>query len=584
VSPPVVYTAVGLAARRRRWWPTAALASALGAACALVVATTIWRRTPLERATARRVAATRLYSDGLTQYYGGDRSAAAPLFRAAVATDSGMAMAAYYVARCALDDNWPAARDAFRVALRGARELPTRQRLVLEQAWADATNDPTGVARADSLLARFPDDPDALLAAGRARVSTGDFLGAVPHLRQAIVRDAGSFTASGARCVACDAEHLLITAYLYADSIAPAEGVARDWTARQPNAPDPWDHLAWVLDHAGRPDAAIEAGHVRAQLAHDTDRDAMRVLTVDLRAARFDSADRLLAARAASASAGTRAEALWWLALSLRTQGRAREALAAALAYRADRGAPGQDAGWPTADQAYAQAAALFDLGRFREAAALFDSAATDRWRPAADVARETASRLARHRVWGLTLVSTALAAAGDTAALPELADTIEVLGRASGYWRDRLLHHYVRGLVFEARGDTAAAVTEWRSALRHRSEEYSRINLMLGRALLATGRPAEAVAVLAPPLRASMESVNYYVTHDELHEALARAYDAAGRADSAAAHYAWVATAWRRADPALFARWRAACARLMVLSVSPSDRARCTTRPGSAP
>jgi tetratricopeptide (TPR) repeat protein len=186
--------------------------------------------------------------------------------------------------------------------------------------------------------------------------------------------------------------------------------------------------------------------------------------------------------------------------------------------------------------------------------------------------------------VWGLTLVSTALAAAGDTAALPALADTIEVLGRSSGYWRDRLLHHYVRGLVFEARADTAAALTEWRSALRHRSEEYSRINLMLGRALLATGRAAEAVAVLAPPLRASLESVNYYVTHAELHEALAQAYDAAGRADSAAAHYAWVVAAWERADPAFGARWQAACARLAVIAVSPSDRARCTRRRGSAP
>jgi tetratricopeptide (TPR) repeat protein len=580
----VVYTAAGLTARRRRWWPTAALTGALALACALVVGTTIWRRTPVENAHARRVAASRLYSDGLTQYYGGDRRAAAPLFRAALATDSGMAMAAYYIARCELEDNWPAARDAFRLALRGARGLPTHERLVLEQAWADATNDPTGVARADSLLARFPDDPDALVAAGRARVSTGDFLGAVPHLRRAIVRDAGSFRAAGERCIACDAEHLLISAYLYADSIPAAELVARDWTVRQPNAPDAWDHLAWVLDHAGQPDAAIEAGHVRTRLSSNKDQDGMRVLTVDLRAARFDSADRVLAMRAGSGDAGMRAEALWWRALSLRTQGRSREALAAALAYRADRGAPGQDAGWPTADQAYAQAAALFDLGRFHEAAALFDSAAGDRWRSAADVARETSSRLARHRVWGLTLVATALAAAGDTAPLPALADTIEVLGRSSGYWRDRLLHHYVRGLVFQARADTAAALTEWRSALRHQSEEYSRINLMLGRALVANGRAADAVAVLGPPLRASMESVNYYVTHAELHEALAQAYDAAGRPDSAAAHYAWVTIAWQRGDPMFRSRWQAACARLLALSVSPSDRARCTTHPGSVP
>jgi tetratricopeptide (TPR) repeat protein len=563
-----------LTPRRRRWAPTVVLAGALVAACIAVIATAIWQGTPAQQVTSRRHAAERLYDQGLAQYYGGDRRAAAPLFRAALATDSGLAMAAYYVARCELENDWPAARDAFRIALRGAGALPTHERLVLEQAWADATNDPHGVVRADSLLVRFPDDPDALVAAGRARVSTGDFLGAVPSLRRAIERDAGSLSTPGARCIACDAEHLLISAYLYADSIPAALEVARQWTVLQPTAPDAWDHFAWVLDHAGRPDSAIAAGRKSMQLSSDRDRDVMRVVTVDLRAGRFDDADRLLATRVTSGDAGVRGEALWWLTLSLRMQGRAREALATALAYRADPGAPGQDAGRPTADQAYAQAATLFDLGHFHQAAALFDSAATDRWRTSTDLARDTPSRLARHRVWGFTLMSTALAAAGDTGRLPALADTIEVLGRSSGYWRDRLLHHYVRGVVFAARADTAAAVAEWRSALRHQSEEYSRINLQLGRALLATGRAGDAASVLAPPLRASLESVNYYVTHTELHEALARAFDAAGQHDSAAAHYAWVATAWQHADPDFLPRWQFACARLVALNWS--DRARC--------
>jgi tetratricopeptide (TPR) repeat protein len=577
VTDPVL-PPIGVFTPRRRWAPTAVLAGALVVACMVVIGTTIWQGTPAQQITKRRHAAARLYAEGLDQYYGGDRRAAAPLFRAALATDSGLAMAAYYVARCELDDDWPAARDAFRIALRGAGALPTHDRLVLEQAWADATNDPQGVARADSLLLRFPDDPDALLAAGRARVSTGDFLGAVPSLRRAIVRDAASLSAHGSRCIACDAEHLLISAYLYADSIAAALDVAREWTIRQPRAPDAWDHLAWVLDHAGQPDSAIGAGRTSMQLSSDRDRDVMRMVTVDLRAARFDQADRLLATRVTSGDAGVRGEALWWLSLSLRMQGRAREALATALAYRADPGAPGQDAGRPTADQAYAQAATLFDLGRFHQASALFDSAAADRWRPAVDLARDTPSRRARHRVWGFTLMSTALNAAGDTARLPSLADTIEVLGRSSGYWRDRLLHHYVRGVVFAARADTAAALAEWRSALRHQSEEYSRINLQLGRALLATGRPTDAVAVLSPPLRASLESVNYYVTHTELHEALAQAFDAAGRPDSAAAHYAWVASAWQHADPAFLPRWQFACNRLVALNWS--DRGPCTTRP----
>jgi len=63
-------------------------------------------------------------------------------------------------------------------------------------------------------------------------------------------------------------------------------------------------------------------------------------------------------------------------------------------------------------------------------------------------------------------------------------------------------------------------------------------------------GRPAEAVAVLQPALRGSVESSNLYVTRTELHELLAQAWDAANGRDSAVAHYRVVASAWKRADP----------------------------------
>ena len=52
-----------------------------------------------------------------------------------------------------------------------------------------------------------------------------------------------------------------------------------------------------------------------------------------------------------------------------------------------------------------------------------------------------------------------------------------------------------------------------------------------------------------------SLESGNLYVTHTELHELLAQAFERAGEADSAAAHYARVADAWRSADPQFRAR-----------------------------
>ena len=71
---------------------------------------------------------------------------------------------------------------------------------------------------------------------------------------------------------------------------------------------------------------------------------------------------------------------------------------------------------------------------------------------------------------------------------------------------------------------------------------------------------------ILQPALRGSLESSQLYVSRTELHELLARAWDAAGGRDSAAAHYAWVANAWKAADPALSPRAQGARSRLAAL------------------
>ena len=62
-------------------------------------------------------------------------------------------------------------------------------------------------------------------------------------------------------------------------------------------------------------------------------------------------------------------------------------------------------------------------------------------------------------------------------------------------------------------------------------------------------GRPAEAVAVLQPARRGEVDASNLYITRTELHEALAQAFDALGRSDSATVHYRAVVKAWEKAD-----------------------------------
>jgi predicted Zn-dependent protease len=139
-----------------------------------------------------------------------------------------------------------------------------------------------------------------------------------------------------------------------------------------------------------------------------------------------------------------------------------------------------------------------------------------------------------------MTHRATALAAAGDTAALARLVEPIRTTGARSGYGRDRKLHHYVRGLLLAARGNREEATVELRAAIYSPNFGYTRVNLELGKVYLALGKPREAIDVLRPALHGSIEASNLYVTHTDLHELLARAFDAVGAPDSAAVHRAY--------------------------------------------
>jgi predicted Zn-dependent protease len=165
----------------------------------------------------------------------------------------------------------------------------------------------------------------------------------------------------------------------------------------------------------------------------------------------------------------------------------------------------------------------------------------------------------ARYSTWGLTLSATAAVAGGDTLRARHLVDSVEAFGRRSLYWRDPPLHHFVRGLLESRAGRDEAAVREFRAALVSPTFGYTRINYELGRTLLALHRPGEAIRLVQGALRGGIEGEGLYVTRTELHELLARLFDAAGQRDSAAAHYAVVARAWRSADPFLQPRYQAA-------------------------
>jgi hypothetical protein len=176
----------------------------------------------------------------------------------------------------------------------------------------------------------------------------------------------------------------------------------------------------------------------------------------------------------------------------------------------------------------------------------------------------------AREMTWRIVRVAMARGAAGDTAALRRLADSAETWGRRSLFGRDARGHHYIRGLLHSLAGRHEEAVSEFRAAMFAPSLGFTRVNYELARSLLRLNRPREAVAVLQPSVRGTMDASNLYVSRTDLHELLAESFAGAGQPDSAAVHYRKVVNAWRRADPQFHARRDKAAAWLLQHAPGP--------------
>ncbi|MFL5579888.1 MAG: BTAD domain-containing putative transcriptional regulator [Gemmatimonadaceae bacterium] len=499
--------------------------------------------------TTTSLVARRFYEEGVRAYYKQDAAGALRLFRTALAEDSTFAIAAHFASRAAAVAEGGASGMRYAAqAVRMSRHATERERLLIATGWASATNSPSIVALAESLARRFPSEPDAEDALGNALHWSGDFLGAAAHFRRAVELDSAALAAAtddapvGPPCAGCEAIGHLVAAYQFSDSLPAAERAAREWIRRRPRSTNAWANLAVTLSGEGRWREALEALRTRDTLyAGDPPDNVELRLFLALKSGDFAGADALLAERVRDGARPARIAALWWQVISFRNQGRLEEALRAARGFNVDGGGP-----------PIPEAQVLFELGRPLEAAARFDAAIALAQPPSAPAGAPDSAlgQKARHYAWLLTHVGAACAAAGDTVRLARLADSVEAFGAQGAYGRDRRLHHHLFGLLLLARRDRAGAAGELRRAIYSPTFGYTRTNLELARALITLGRAREAAAVLAPALRGDLESSNYYVTHAELHEALAQAYEAAGQRDSARVHFAWVANAWRRADP----------------------------------
>lgn len=497
-------------------------------------------RSPLMDVTTGSRVAYGFYEEGLRAYYQGDMRTAQRLLRAALREDTVFALAAYYAVVAEWSLGLPRDTALYGLLRRSARRLPEPERLLFRLRIAWSENDPRFSAFAESLALRYPDLPDAQLFLGLARIYRGDVTGALEPLRRAVALDSAGISGRSPRCVSCDALGTLAGAYGLIDSLTAGEQVARGWVRRQPGSASAWFTLAENLALQGRDDEAAAAMRRGGEIAPLNPYPPVYPAIVDIRAGRFEAADRLLVEVARGARPDLRTNALWFYVISLRYQGRLREALRAAREMESIQPNPYL--------ARLAEAQVLLEMGRRREAAERF-AALSD---SALGWAMPTQGMLGSIRSHMLTHVAVARAAAGDTAGLAELADSIQAKGARTYKAGRRQLHHHVRALLLEARGDYPGAERELRLGVASPPWAYEPTYYELGRVLLSEGRPQEAIAEVRPMLFGTLEGSRFYLTHTQLHELLGQAWEEAGRPDSAAVHYRWVVAALRRCDPEL--------------------------------
>jgi len=504
--------------------------------------------------TSRSEVAYRFYEEGLRAYYRGDGRAARRLLETSVAEDSSFAMAYYYLAYST--PNPQRSRNHLDRALRLSARSSERERLFIETAYLYTFADPRAVAKADTLVARYPQEPEGQLLAAQSRLTAGDLPGALRLLRALTSADSAFPPDANARCTLCEARAVLVPALLFADSLDAAEREIRRRTAIERNRAPAWISLSTLLELRGDAEGARDAYRRAVTIDPSLQISADYYAYHEMRRGDYETADRALGEIIRTGSPERQADAYWYLTISLREQGRFTEALRTARAHRALLASLNPDV--PPAQFVLANAQALLETGRYRESVALFDSGGRA-------YAGWPAPFQARYRTWSLGLSANGLAALGDTASLAARIDSARVYGAMSLLARDQRMHHYLRGLLLVKRGDDSAAVTELQRAMTWPGYGYTRVDFELGRALLRSGRAREAAAVLGRGMR-EFEATGLYVTRTETREALARAWDAAGVRDSAVVHYRAAVRAWRRADPSLRPRVDSLRARLVAL------------------
>lgn len=505
--------------------------------------------------TTGSLIALRLYQEGLQTYYASDYAAARRFFAAAVAEDSTFAMAMWYLGRADQAMLDPVGRLHFLAALRLASGASERERLLITADVMRADLRSTAVAIAETLASRYPSDPEGLLMLGLSQASSSNS-NAVATIRRAMALDSAVPAGRGRACRPCDSYRALTYAYAWEDSLPAAFATAWDFVRLLPNETTAWTMLSEVANLLGDTLTIDSAQRTFERLTGRTPGVGIDGrLTGKIVRGDYLSADTALLALGA-VSNELRSDLRWYLTISLRNQGRLDAAIA--LSREGTLPAGGADRTWRMPVDSILLSIALFERGDPGFCRRLYRGLATKE----NPELRDWPGTAARERTWALTRLAMCRAAYGDTTGFARLADSLKTIGANSLYGRDQRVHHYVRGLLWKARGKPEQAVAEFQAAISSPNFGFTRINYELGGLLLQLGRPGDAVAILQPALRGALDASNLYITRTELHELLAKAWEAAGNADSARAHWRAVERSWRGADPQFRARYEVARAK----------------------
>ena len=357
-----------------------------------------------------------LYEEGLRANYGYDSPAAYRLMKAALQRDSGFAMAAYYVWQLSrnLDNETTQAEHMARAKRLAARTIERERLLILGSiAEVDAPLR-QALAVAETLTVKYPSDPEGHILLGNVEGRAGNWSASVAAYDRAVALDSMAGTLRGPYCRVCEALGGMAQQYTWWDSAAGAERSTRRLMALRPAETNAWANLVEPLLRQGR---AREAAHALGMVTTDTsDIATVPFLARDaIRWGRYAQLEPALREAAKSPKEGDRDEAWWLLMLSLRDQGRLREADSVRLVWRADNLASG--------DRPEAQPVDAMMIG-------------VERGHPEVSIRvfRNDAERTMRsngppgirnrYLVWFLTLAGDVHARAGDTAVVRRLADS----------------------------------------------------------------------------------------------------------------------------------------------------------------